>query len=193
MANNYSDVTSRQPELSYADAVHFYLVFDQLPGVVYNAQQIQLPPISIGEADVPNRMNPAGLFIPGDKLNYGTLDVTFLIEKGFHNYRTILKWLKAMTNPEGHEQFTEWVDNQNVQIQQGFKTLFADATLIATDASNEPLTQWNFRDVFPISLDGVQFDSSSQDVEHLLGNCSFRFSYFTNQTYTNGAINNDLI
>jgi len=180
----FSDVIDRQPELSYFAPNNFFLVFDKLPQVQFNCQQIQIPSITIGETDVPNRMNPTGMFIPGDRLDYGVLDITFLVEKDFRNYRSVLKWMKAATSPDDFKQFNEWDGGE-------FGDLFSDCTVFGTDASNSPVVQWNFKNCFPISLDGVQFDTTITEPDYFMSTTSIRFTYFTTNTYTNGIMDNN--
>jgi len=122
-------------------------------------------------------------FVPGDGLDYGTLDVTFIVDKNLTNYRSILSWLKRINSPDTQEQF-----NYNK-----FSETMSNINLICTDAAQEPLAEWKFKDAFPIGLDGFTFDASMQDIEYITANVSFRFLYFESVIYNNGTVLNQTI
>lgn len=191
---NISAIIERQPELSFVPPQNFFVIFDKIPQIVFNCQQVQIPTVSAGEVALNNRFNGTNTFIPGDSFDYSNLDITFLLEKNFRNYNTVLKWMKAAATPESASQFTEWVEEQsNDYSRQGYGTLMSDCTVYGTDAANDILVEWKFKNAFPVSLDGPAFDASAQDIEYLTSTVSIRYSYFTTTTYTNGAVNNDTI
>ena len=183
MANSYQDVIARQVELSYVPPHNFYMVIDKIPEVVFTCQQLTIPTISTGEALLSNRYNPSKTYIPGDGIDYSNLEVTFILDKHFRNYRSILKWMKGNAVPDDPKQ---WVVDK-------FSDTMSNITVYGSDSANVPLIHWNFVSCFPVSLDGVNFDSTIPDVTYLTSNVSFRYHYFTNNTYTNGQLNNDEI
>jgi len=193
MALSFTDVANRQLELSYAAPQNFYMAVEKLPQVVYTLQELIIPTISAGETDFPNPINPGGLEIPGDTLNYGQLDCTFLLDKNFRGYRSILEWMKGNSSPDAYGQNTEYFKSLQNDSRVGFQKGLSDIAVFAVDAANEPIVEWKFKDCFPISLDGAQFNATLNDVDYLTSTVSFHFTYFENTTYTNGAKNNDTI
>lgn len=171
------------PELSFLAPQNFYLQIDDLKDVAFFCQQVQLPSLTGGEVLLSNRLNSSKTFVPGDGLDYGTLDVTFIVDKNLTNYRSILSWLKRINSPDTQEQF-----NYNK-----FSETMSNINLICTDAAQEPLAEWKFKDAFPIGLDGFTFDASVQDIEYITANVSFRFLYFESLTYNNGALLDSVI
>lgn len=194
MAINYNTVASRIPELSYVAPQNFYMVVESLPEMVFNIQQIQIPNVTGGEVPLPNRMNPNRTFIPGNGIDYTTLDVTFLLDKSLRNYYKVLEWIKAINHSENFEQYSEWTtDTTKNTSKEGFAKATSNLTVFGCDAGNNPLMHWNFVDSFPISLDGPSYDASAPNIDYLTSVASFRYMYFEFQTYTNGALNNDKI
>ena len=191
MALTFNDVLARQVELSYTPPQNFFMVIEKLPEVVFTAQQIQIPAISGGMSELANRFNSGKAFVPGNSLEYGQLDVTFLLDKQFKGYRTILKWLKGINAPETQEQFEVFTTEENSGSRVGFATTMSDITVFATDAANRPICHWNFKNCFPTDLDGVAFDATGSDITYLTANVSFKFTYFTHQTYTESGILNE--
>jgi len=193
MALSYSTVSSRIPELSFVAPQNFYAVAENLPGVVFNLQQLTIPNVTGGEVPLPNRMNSNRAFIPGNGVDYTSLDFTFLIDKNFINYRSVLDWLKAINHPEDFDQFNDYTTSANAVNKEGFFRTTSNMTVFGCDDGNNPLVHWNFVNCFPISLDGPVYDAASANIDYLTSVASFRYMYFENQTYTNGKLNNDKI
>ncbi len=191
MALSYNLVSSRIPELSFVAPQNFYAVAENMPGVIFNLQSLTIPPVSGGEVNLPNRLNPNRAFIPGSGVDYAPLDFTFLIDKDFDNYRSILEWLKAINHPEDFDQYNDYTTNSNISNTGDFSKTTTNLTVFGCDDANNPLVHWNFVSTFPVSLDGPQYDASLTDIQYITSTVSFRFLYFENQTYTNGALNNN--
>ena len=193
MALSYNTVSSRLPELSYVAPQNFYAVAENLPTLVFNIQQIQVPNITGGEVILSNRLNPSRAYAPGNGIDYSSLDFTFLIDKDFANYRAVLEWVKAINHPENHEQYSNYTNAQDNTGRTGWTRTMSNITVFGCDSGNNPLVHWNFVDCFPISIDGPNYDASQQDIQYVTSVASFRYLYFENQTYTNGKLNNDLL
>lgn len=193
MALSYNTVSSRIPELSYVAPQNFYAVAENLPSVIFNLQGLTIPNVTGGEVPLSNRLNPSRAFIPGNGVDYSSLDFTFLIDKSFDNYRALLDWIKGINHPEGHDQYSEYTNSGNQSGTTGWNKTTANITVFGCDDGNNPLVHWNFVDCFPISVDGPTYDASSANIDYITSTASFRYLYFENQTYTNGALNNDKI
>lgn len=193
MALNFSDVLNRQAELSFTPPQAFFMTIEKLPQVVYNVQQITIPNISGGEAPIPNSLNPGRLFTPGDTIDYAQLDLTFLLDKNFRSYRSILEWVKGYANTEEFGEQAEYIKGLQNDARKGQLKLTSDITVFGTDNDNLPVIEWKFKDCFPISIDGPSYDATAIDVTYLTSAASFRYSYFECTTYTGGAKNNDTI
>ena len=193
MALSYNSVSARLPELSYVAPQNFYAVAENLPGVVFNLQGLTIPNLTGGEVPLANRLNPSRAFLPGNGVDYAALDFTFLIDKDFNNYRSMVEWIKGINHPENHEQYSEYTNIADQAGSTGWNKVTANITVFGCDDGNNPLVHWNFVDCFPISVDGPTYDASSANIDYITSSASFRYLYFENQTYTNGALNNDMI
>ena len=193
MALNFSDVINRQADLSFVPPQNFFMTIERLPQVVYTVQQINIPNVSINEAVQSNPLNPGRIFTPGDSIDYAQLDITFLIDKQFKGYRSILEWGKGIVNAMEYgeaQDFLKGVQNDGRPLEQ---RQVSPITVFGTDNDNVPIIEWKFFDCFPISVDGPQYDATPQAVEYLTSSASFRYNYFECTTYTAGAKNNDTI
>ena len=193
MALSYDTVSSRIPELSFVAPQNFYAVAENLPQVVFCLQGLTIPNLTGGEVNLPNRLNSGRAFIPGNGVDYSSLDFTFLIDKNFENYRSVLNWLKAINHPESHEQYKNYVTSSTSSTLEDFSRTTSNITVFGCDDGNNPLVHWNFINCFPISIDGPTYDSTSANIDYITSTASFRYLYFENQTYTNGRLNNNNI
>ena len=86
---------NRQPtKLDYAAATQFKFNIIKLPKVEFICTAVNIPGITLGEntqstplVDIP---------IPGDKLTYATLNMTFMVDENLENYREIHGWLTGL-------------------------------------------------------------------------------------------------
>ena len=193
MATNFTDViTNRQVELSFTPPQNYFLTCERLSKVVFTVQSFTIPTINGGESVLPNSLNPTRMYVPGDGIDYGSLDATVVIDKNFTAYREFLLWMKAINVPESSDQFTEYSKRIRGSGPEFSKTM-TNIELFGTDAGNRPIVAWKFKNAFPISLEGPQYNSSSIDVEPLTCTMTFRYMYFEHETYTDGKANNDSI
>ena len=195
MATTYEDVAKlRQTELNFANVNNFYVVIERLPEIVFTCQRVDIGSLSAGEAIMPNRFN-INKSVPGESLDYGQLTIDFIVTQNFSNYRSILEWLKGNQRPDGFQQGIDYINkvNQFTEKHKEFKETMSNITVIATDAADRPMCQWNFTGAFPISLQSPSFDSTNTDVQYLTSSSTFEYLYFEHQTYTNGQINNNKI
>jgi len=193
MANTYSEVAiNNQVELNFTPPQNFFLTAERLPKLVFTIQDFTIPTLVAGESILPNSLNPGRVYIPGDGLDYGTLEINYVIDKEFKTYREIIRWIKGITAPETGDQATNY-QNSIPRRQPAHAKFFSNIELFGTDAGNKALISWKFKDAFPIGVGGPTYDSKTLDVEPLVGSVSFRYMYFECETYTNGQANNDKI
>ena len=149
---------------------------NKLPELTYFAQTVNLPGITLGD---PSFMNPfATVPIPGDMLTYDTLNVQFIVDEKMNNYIALYNWIVALGFPQGYEQYLANLDNDQIANLNSLATSYSDGTLEILDNTNKPVRTINFVDLFPVSLDSLQFHSNDQDVAYFIGNATFRFSYY---------------
>ena len=132
-------------------------------GAEFTVQTMMLPDITSEGAPLPFRnLNVA---MAGDKLNYGSFEVSYLIDEDLLNYKEIYDWMKQNTETL-HQQ--EIIGNNHVR----------DLTLTIMNSSNNVTKQINFIDAFPTSLSSLPFDITTTDVEYLTAVVTFAYSYY---------------
>ena len=148
----------------------------KLPSISFFCQQANLPGLTFGD---PAFANPfASVPLPGDHITYDTLNVNFLIDENMANYRAIWNWIIALGFPQTYDQYITFVNADQSGVLNELAKNYSDATLEILGANNQPTATIQFIDIFPVSLDSIMFQSTNQDVPYLVGNATFRYSYY---------------
>jgi len=147
----------------------------KLPDLQFFCQQVNLPGISIVAPEFGNPFRTAP--IPGDMLTYDELNVQFLVAEDMSNYRAIYNWIVALGFPENYQQYVNLVASDTNNYSELAKN-YSDATLSVLGSNNQVAQQFQFYDMFPASIESLTFQSTNQDVTYLVGNATFRYSYY---------------
>ena len=188
-----TNIQLRQPaKLDYASPIQFRFKCTKLPEVEFTCQTANITGISLGGAtqstpllDVP---------VPGDKLTFGSLDITFLVDENLNNYKEIHDWLLGLGFPQNYTQFqdlqTEGQDRfpgttrstANIGRQPRAPLpeggIYSDATLTVLNSKNIAKTEIRFQNVYPTSLGGLSYDIKLADVDYLQAPVSFAYMYY---------------
>ena len=160
---NVAQTSTLDDTLSYANGVSFRLAIDKLkfPNVEYTIQTIALPDMTVGGAEfnTPKR----NIMLPPDKVSYGSFEMTFLVDEYLKNYEEIHDWILGQVTEE---------DN----LKSARKT--RDITLQVLTSHNNVAREIVFVDAYPTSLSSLPFDTTVTDVNYLIANVSFEYSYF---------------
>jgi len=153
----------------------FMLSISKLPDVTFFAQSVNLPGITLGDPQFANpfRNQP----IPGETLTYDNLEVQFLVDQKMLNYRTIYNWIVALGFPETYQQYITLVQGDTTNYSE-LATNYSDATLSVLTGTNQVAQQINFIDMFPVSLDSINFASTNTDVQYVVGRVTFAYGYY---------------
>ena len=182
----------RQPtKLDYASPTQFKFGIHQLPKVEYFVTQAELPDISLDTTvqNTPFKDIP----IPGEKLTYSNLTVTFLVDEYLENYISLHDWITGLGFPQNRAQFTKFRDvTSNTPAASGNpatvdkvgsaipdKSMYSDGYLMILSNKNNPIVQIDFQDMFPISLGALSYDQGATDVEYLSVSTTFAYNIYT--------------
>ena len=148
----------------------------RLPSLSFFCQEVSLPAITLPEA---TQLTPfTKVPLSGDQIDFDTLRVQFLIDEKMANYRAIHDWIVGLGFPQNNEQYTFEVGNSPVPGLSEVAKSSSDASLVILGNNNTPIQVIQFADCVPESLESITFASTNQDVQYLIGSCSFRYSYY---------------
>jgi hypothetical protein len=191
VTNSYN----RQPtKLDYASPTQFKFGIIKLPKVEYFCTAANIPGITLGNANQPTPLKD--IPIPGDKLDYDTLNISFLVDENLENYREIHGWLTGLGFPKDYSQFRDlqgagsdrYPTTQNVglskelgQVKKAVQDdggLYSDATLFVLTSKNTNNIEVRFRDIYPISLSGLDYNQQANDVDYLTASVTFSYKIY---------------
>ena len=160
--------TTRQSSIdrNYSTPRNFRLSIegDSFSSVEYTIKSVSIPTLT-AEA-----VNPATPFAespePGSFLDYGPLELSFLIDEQFTNYHNLHDWIVLNTKVQS---------GSDVQFDVKLKR---DISLLIMSSHFNVIKEIKFIDAFPVSLGTVAFDTSETGIEYLVAQSTFRYSYF---------------
>lgn len=134
------------------NTTRYKLIFSKLPNLQLFANKINLPSISLGMAQQSSPF--LDMKHIGEKLVYSSFTVDFILDSNMNGYKEIYNWM------------------YNLSVQGLNSDIISTCTLIH-DAG-----QIDFLEVFPIRLDGIQFDSQQTDIQYPSVNVEFSCDRF---------------
>jgi hypothetical protein len=154
----------------------FKFNINKLPELEFFCQEANLPGINLGypEQATPFSMVP----IPGDMLTYDNLNVRFLVDEDMKNYTEIYNWIVALGFPQSYDQYINFVSQDQRNTTNELMRNYSDGVLSILNSSNNPIKMIHFRDMFPVSLESLNWESTNDSVPYLVGSASFKFSYY---------------
>jgi len=174
-------------ELDYLRPNAFKFQIHNIPNVSYFCQAANIPELNLPPAVQPTPL--VDIQHPGDKLEFGTLMIRFLIQEDMKNYQELYDWMVGLGFPENHKQYAAYGKTQDYrfpdidQTKQASLGQFSDASLFLLDSNNNVQTEFKFRDAFPVSLQGLDFEISSGQTDYMVGVAMFRYKdYIINTT-----------
>ena len=160
----------------------FKLVLTKTPKVDFLCQSANIPSISMGTAIQPSYLKD--IPVPGDKVLYDDLTVSFLVDEKMENYLAIHKWITGLGYPESRGQYDQLRkdDNRTDRIigDDGDPRYFefSDATLQVLNSNYKPSVLINFKDAFPISLSTLDFDVTTRDYNYFTAQVTFKYTIY---------------
>ena len=198
ITNSYA----RQPtKLDYASPTQFKFQIIKLPKVEYFCTAANVPGINLGTAEQITPLKDIPL--PGDRLQYDTLTISFLVDENLENYREIHGWLTGVGFPKNYEQFQtlqgastdRFPSTQNTgtskeigeikKATQDDGGLYSDATLMILTSKNNANLEVRFRNIYPTSLSGLDYNQQAADVDYLTATVTFEYAIYEFATVGN--------
>jgi hypothetical protein len=185
----------RQPtKTDYADPTKFKFSILKLPKVEYFCTAVNIPGIAV--ATKVQQSPLADIPLPGEKVNFSDLEMTFMVDENLENYKEIHGWLMGIGFPKDYNQSREalgagadrFPTSTGANLtSDGGKTpygptsigaLFSDATLTILSSKNNAVQEVRFSDMFPTSLTGLSYNQQATDVQYLTASVVFSYKIY---------------
>ena len=154
---------------NYLSPLEFVVSVKRLPNVQFFTQKASIPSLNINPVDraTPFKM----LHETGDKLTYGELNLSFIIDEKMNNYLEIYNWMLGIAFPEEFDQYKN--------LEESEYGTRSDISIVIMNSHKNPNIEVSFKDCFPISLGDVMLDTTSTDVQYPEASVTFIHNGYT--------------
>jgi len=188
-----TNVIDRTPsKFDYASPIQFRFKMTKIPNVEFFVQTANIPGIGLGTAEMATPLKDIPM--PGDKVNYQSLDISFLVDEKLNNYKELHDWITGLGFPQDYTQFKtlqgtgsdRFPGSTSSTAATGTSTkqplneggIYSDATLTVLNSKNIANTEIRFQNVYPTSLGSLSYDIKASDVDYLQVSASFNYMHY---------------
>ena len=135
---------------------NFLINRDKYANLEYFCTGVNVPGLSLTEAASPYK--GSNIAFTGERINFEELTIRFNVSENFENYIELFDWMHNIINTG--ESFT------------------ADATLSILTSHSNVGKSIRFIDIFPTSLDTLEFNAKETEIQYIEASANFKFTYF---------------
>ena len=172
--------TSRQIEnRNFLSPNGFRFSLRRCPQAAFFCNQANIPDMTLGVAEQSTYLK--NIPVPGDKIEFGDLNLRFLVDEDLGNYMEIQKWIRGLGFPESLDEFEKLESQAEIfgRYAQDQDNIYSDGTLSILSSNLIPKFQIFFRNLFPYSLSTMTFDATQTDQEYFTADVSFKYAIYT--------------
>ena len=171
--NNTFTAFSRQiSNRNFLSPAGFKFSLAKTPKVDFFSQSVSIPNINLGVSMQTSYLKD--IPVPGDKMDYGDLDIEFFIDENLENYLQIERWMRFLGFPETIAESIDLDPNPD-DLLMGARS---DGTLLIYNSSFNPVAKVQFKDMFPSSLTPVPFTADASDINYIMATATFKYTIF---------------
>jgi len=163
---------------NFLSPVGFKFSLSKDPKVSFFCNSARIPEITLSLTQQPSYLKD--LDVPGGKVQYGDLSLRFLVDEDMQNYMAIHNWITGLGFPESTEQYLNLITDEDGT--QDVKKAFSDGSLYILDSSYNTTAIVKFKDLFPVSLTSLDFDSTQTDIQYFTADVSFKYTIYSINT-----------
>ena len=156
----------------------FKFTLKRSPGVAFFCNQANIPDLNLGIAIQPNYLRD--IPTPGDKVEFGDLNLRFLVDESLENFMEVQKWIRGLGYPEDVQEFRDLEKSGLVQgnYANDRQNVYSDGTLQILNSNL--VAQFNvfFTDLFPYALTTLTFDATDTDIQYFTADVSFKYTSY---------------
>ena len=173
------DRPSQLENRNFLAPVGFRFNLKRSPGTAFFCNQANIPDLNLGVTEQPTYLRQ--IPTPGDMLDFGDLNIRFLVDEDLKNFMEIQNWLRGLGFPESIQEFRDLETSGTVPrrdyVQSG-QDIYSDGTLQILSSNFNAKFNVNFKDLFPVSLTTLTFDATDTDIEYFTADASFKYTAY---------------
>ena len=183
------DRPSQIENRNFLAPVGFQFNLQRSPGTAYFCNQANIPDITLGVTEQPSYLRQ--IPTPGDMMDFGDLNIRFLVDEDLKNFMEIQNWIRGLGFPESVQEFRNLETSGTIPrrdyVQCG-SDIYSDGTLQIQSSNYVAKFNVNFKDLFPVSLTTLTFDATDTDIEYFTADVAFKYTSY----YLTDLANNHL-
>ena len=157
-------IANQPTNISQLNIISFETNFLRMPNVNYFCQRVNIPGISL--ANTIQATPFSNIPIEGDVLEYEDLSIAFIVDEDMQNYLELYNWLHSLGFPDRYAQY----DNQAGQ------SIKSDVNILIQTNKSNPNYSIVFKDVFPVSLGTITFDTNATALDPVVIDATFKYT-----------------
>ena len=164
---------------NFLSVIGFKFALERCPKVDFYCNAANLPSITLGVAEQPSYLR--NIPVPGDKIQFEDLQISFMVDEHMENYLEIYDWITGLGFPESIDQYIQLGDDQKLAPENDPSDNFnerSDATLMILNSDYNTSVKVKFRDLFPVELSGIPFDAKAEQQEYYTATARFKYTMF---------------
>ena len=180
-----SPITNR----NFLSPVGFKFALKRSHDVAFFCNEANIPSMDLGVAEQPTYLK--NIPTPGDKIQFGDLNLRFLVDEDLKNYMEIQNWIRGLGFPESLKEFVDLENEAEMASNFGNNAghdIYSDGTLQILSSNLVPKFQVVFSDLFPYSLSTVTFDATDTDIEYFTAEVSFKYTIYNITDLSNNPL-----
>ena len=154
----------------------FRFSIKRCPATTFFCNKANIPELNLGIAVQPSYLKDIDR--PGEKIEFGDLNITFLVDEDLVNYMEIQKWIRGLGFPENLDQFAQLEKEAILGPQGKFENIYSDGVLQILSSNQVAKYQVVFQDLFPYSLSTLSFDATDTNIEYFTADVSFKYTIY---------------
>ena len=182
MATRKRPVTQSGPPIenrNFLSPVGFKFALKRSPAVAFFCNEANIPSMDLGVAVQPSYLKD--IPTPGDKIQFGDLNLRFLVDEDLGNFMEIQNWIRGLGFPDTLQEFNE-LEKASVlgeNFGQSGDNIYSDGTLQILSSNLVPRFNVIFNDLFPTNLSTVTFDATDTDIQYFTADVTFKYTIYT--------------
>ena len=170
------DRPSQLENRNFLAPVGFRFNLKRSPGTAFFCNQANIPDLNLGVTEQPTYLRQ--IPTPGDMLDFGDLNIRFLVDEDLKNFMEIQNWLRGLGYPQNIGEIYDLQRSGNPALDlksRSMDNVFSDGTLQILSSSMVAKFQVKFQRLFPYSLTTLDFDATATDIDYFTANVIFKY------------------
>jgi hypothetical protein len=165
-ANPLSPINRQPTSTNYLYQTFYKFQMRRLPKVNYFMQKVSLPDFaSGGPIEQPTRFVPVKH--PSKNVSFDNLTIEFLVDENLENWRELYDWMRTIYLVDDYKNF-----------ESETSTHFTEGSILLLNSAMNVNKEIRFHNLLPISLSGIDFDSTDTDLSPRIATATFAFDFY---------------